>query len=46
MNNHSESTTGDHFNNRINNAFAELNEWFKLNKLTINSDKVNAGPKI
>jgi hypothetical protein len=32
---------GDCFKNCINDTFAELNEWFKLNKLTINSDKVN-----
>ena len=28
---HYKSTTGDRFKNRINNAFGELNEWFKLN---------------
>jgi hypothetical protein len=31
----------DYFQNSIDDVFADLNSWFKANKLTLNSDKTN-----
>jgi hypothetical protein len=31
----------DSFQNSINDVFADLNNWFKANKLTLNFDKTN-----